>query len=93
MGCVLGKRATRRKRESNQRRASESAAAAAAINEAEGGRRNVPEFRLRIGAGAEAWPPWLVAVAGDEIKGWEPRRANSFEKLAKVLINSVNSRR
>ncbi|XP_042041742.1 probable serine/threonine-protein kinase At1g54610 isoform X1 [Salvia splendens] len=82
MGCVLGKRGTRRKRESNQRRATESAAAV--INEAEGGRRNVPEFRLRIGAGAEAWPPWLVAVAGDEIKGWEPRRANSFKKLAKI---------
>lgn len=30
------------------------------------------------------WPPWLTAVAGEAIKGWVPRRADSFEKLDKV---------
>ncbi|CAA3006928.1 probable serine threonine- kinase At1g54610, partial [Olea europaea subsp. europaea] len=29
------------------------------------------------------WPPWLVAVAGEAIRGWVPRRADSFEKLDK----------
>lgn len=30
------------------------------------------------------WPSWLAAVAGDAIKGWIPRKANTFEKLDKV---------
>lgn len=30
------------------------------------------------------WPAWLVAVAGESIRGWVPRRADSFEKLDKV---------
>lgn len=33
---------------------------------------------------AAGWPPWLAAVAGEAIKGWVPRRADSFEKLDKV---------
>lgn len=60
------------------------------------GRRSLPvaspEFRLRIGvdsAAAERWPSWLVDVAGDVIKDWKPRRANTFEKLDKVI--AVNS--
>ena len=32
----------------------------------------------------QGWPPWLLAAAGDAIQGWTPRRANSFERLAKV---------
>lgn len=32
----------------------------------------------------QGWPAWLVAVAGDAIKDWTPRRANTFEKLDKV---------
>ncbi|KAI3785909.1 hypothetical protein L1987_45035 [Smallanthus sonchifolius] len=31
-----------------------------------------------------AWPSWLSDVAGDAIKDWTPRRANSFEKLDKI---------
>ncbi|TKY71059.1 serine/threonine-protein kinase [Spatholobus suberectus] len=27
------------------------------------------------------WPLWLSSVAAEAIKGWEPRRADSFEKL------------
>ncbi|KAG1335306.1 putative serine/threonine-protein kinase [Cocos nucifera] len=32
---------------------------------------------------AAGWPPWLAAVAGEAIRGWLPRRADSFEKLDK----------
>lgn len=31
------------------------------------------------------WPSWLTAVAGEAISGWIPRRADSFEKLDKVI--------
>ncbi|XP_020111597.1 probable serine/threonine-protein kinase At1g54610 [Ananas comosus] len=30
------------------------------------------------------WPSWLTAVAGEAVKGWLPRRADSFEKLDKI---------
>ncbi|KAF7822709.1 putative serine/threonine-protein kinase [Senna tora] len=33
---------------------------------------------------AAGWPQWLAAVAGEAIKGWLPRRADSFEKLDKI---------
>ncbi|KAF6166861.1 hypothetical protein GIB67_026640 [Kingdonia uniflora] len=33
---------------------------------------------------AAGWPAWLAAVAGEAIKGWVPRRADSFEKLDKI---------
>lgn len=36
---------------------------------------------------AAEWPSWLTSVAGDAIKGWVPRRADSFEKLDKVSSN------
>ncbi|KAA8540643.1 hypothetical protein F0562_024438 [Nyssa sinensis] len=32
----------------------------------------------------QGWPSWLSAVAGDAIKDWTPRRANTFEKLDKI---------
>lgn len=35
---------------------------------------------------AAGWPTWLAAVAGDAIRGWVPRRADSFEKLDKVMF-------
>ena len=39
---------------------------------------------------AAGWPPWLASVAGEAIKGWVPRRADSFEKLDKVtLLSSI----
>ncbi|KAK7358688.1 hypothetical protein VNO77_00626 [Canavalia gladiata] len=47
-----------------------------------------PEHRrLRLDsftATPQGWPPWLMAVAGDAIRDWTPRRANTFEKLAKI---------
>ncbi|PRQ31268.1 putative protein-serine/threonine kinase CMGC-CDK-CRK7-CDK9 family [Rosa chinensis] len=33
---------------------------------------------------AAGWPSWLAGVAGEAIKGWIPRRADSFEKLDKI---------
>ena len=33
---------------------------------------------------AAGWPAWLSSVAGDAIKGWIPRSANTFERLHKV---------
>ncbi|MCL7040762.1 hypothetical protein MKW94_028485 [Papaver nudicaule] len=33
---------------------------------------------------AAGWPPWLAAVAGEAIRGWVPRRADSFEKMDKI---------
>ncbi|XP_065873691.1 probable serine/threonine-protein kinase At1g54610 [Euphorbia lathyris] len=33
---------------------------------------------------AAGWPSWLASVAGDAIKGWVPRRANTFEKLDRI---------
>lgn len=38
---------------------------------------------------AAGWPSWLTAVAGEAIKGWLPRRADSFEKLEKVCSKSL----
>lgn len=33
---------------------------------------------------AAGWPSWLALVAGEAIKGWIPRKADSFEKLDKI---------
>ncbi|XP_022748937.1 probable serine/threonine-protein kinase At1g54610 [Durio zibethinus] len=40
---------------------------------------------------AAGWPSWLVAVAGEAIKGWIPRRANTFEKLDKIGEGTYSS--
>lgn len=47
------------------------------------GVRRVPKAIIgeQVAAG---WPVWLSNVAGEAIKGWIPRRANTFEKLEKV---------
>ncbi|GMP54584.1 hypothetical protein CsSME_00019709 [Camellia sinensis var. sinensis] len=37
------------------------------------------------------WPSWLAAVAGEAIKGWVPRRADSFEKLDKIGQGTYSS--
>ncbi|KAK3042523.1 hypothetical protein RJ639_000247 [Escallonia herrerae] len=44
-------------------------------------RRLKPEYPLKTNQG---WPPWLCAVAGEAIKDWTPRRANTFKKLDKI---------
>ncbi|KAJ7948325.1 Protein kinase-like protein [Quillaja saponaria] len=40
---------------------------------------------------AAGWPGWLSSVAGDAIKGWLPRSANSFEKLDKIGQGTYSS--
>ncbi|KAL7602646.1 probable serine/threonine-protein kinase At1g54610 [Lactuca sativa] len=40
-----------------------------------------PEYTLKTSQG---WPSWLCDVAGEAIKDWTPRRANTFEKLDKI---------
>lgn len=35
---------------------------------------------------AAGWPSWLAASAGEAIRGWVPKRAESFEKLDKVHV-------
>ncbi|KAK2999920.1 hypothetical protein RJ639_024238 [Escallonia herrerae] len=37
------------------------------------------------------WPSWLTAVAGEAIKGWVPRKAESFEKLDKIGQGTYSS--
>lgn len=34
---------------------------------------------------AAGWPAWLTTVAGEAIHGWVPLKAESFEKLEKVM--------
>ncbi|KAF7822981.1 putative serine/threonine-protein kinase [Senna tora] len=33
---------------------------------------------------AAGWPAWLSSVAGEAIKGWIPRSANTFERICKI---------
>ncbi|CAI0460994.1 unnamed protein product [Linum tenue] len=40
---------------------------------------------------AAGWPAWLVSVAGESIKGWVPRKANSFEKLDRIGQGTYSS--
>lgn len=49
-------------------------------------------MRSIITVNQQGWPSWLVAVAGDAIKDWIPRRANTFEKLdkARLLLKSLS---
>ncbi|KAJ4827045.1 hypothetical protein Tsubulata_030793 [Turnera subulata] len=39
---------------------------------------------LRPAMGQSVWPQWLISVAEEAVKGWVPRRADSFEKLEKI---------
>lgn len=39
---------------------------------------------LSLEVNQQGWPSWLMAVAGEAIRDWSPRRANTFEKLEKV---------
>ncbi|KAK6915889.1 Protein kinase domain [Dillenia turbinata] len=40
---------------------------------------------------AAGWPSWLTSVAGEAIRGWVPRRADSFEKLEKIGQGTYSS--
>ncbi|GAA0140750.1 non-receptor serine/threonine protein kinase [Lithospermum erythrorhizon] len=43
-----------------------------------------PPKHIRGEQVAAGWPSWLSEVAGEAINGWIPRRADTFEKLAKI---------
>lgn len=40
---------------------------------------------------AAGWPSWLASVAAEAVKGWLPRRADSFEKLDKIGQGTYSS--
>ncbi|KAK2976314.1 hypothetical protein RJ640_029218 [Escallonia rubra] len=40
---------------------------------------------------AAGWPAWLAAAASEAIKGWVPRRADTFEKLDKIGQGTYSS--
>ncbi|KAK1315676.1 putative serine/threonine-protein kinase [Acorus calamus] len=46
--------------------------------------RNLPRHLYGEQVVAGGWPSWLSMVAGEAIKGWTPRRADTFEKLDKI---------
>ena len=95
MGCVLGKRVTgdgsRRKsskrknsgQEKTEKKVEKQSSRKNLAGEAPAPEKLRPlsEFRVKTSQG---WPSWLSEVAGDAIKDWTPRRANTFEKLDKV---------
>ncbi|CAH9119559.1 unnamed protein product [Cuscuta epithymum] len=45
---------------------------------------NLRSFATSSATNEQGWPLWLVDVAGDAIKDWTPRRANTFQKLDKI---------
>ncbi|CAL9763423.1 unnamed protein product [Musa acuminata subsp. burmannicoides] len=81
-----------RKVQAHQRQATADVGAHREGSEAIGVSSNIQE-NLRIvdvpsGSAREhvaaGWPSWFVSVAGEAVKGWLPRRANSFKKLDKI---------
>ena len=46
--------------------------------------RSGPLDSERVAHVAAGWPAWLTSVAGEAVRGWVPRRADSFEKLEKA---------
>ncbi|MBA0761745.1 hypothetical protein Gotri_024342, partial [Gossypium trilobum] len=41
-------------------------------------------WRMTLDLNQKRWPSWLMAVAGEAIRDWTPRRANTFQKLDKI---------
>ncbi|XP_011100264.1 probable serine/threonine-protein kinase At1g54610 [Sesamum indicum] len=54
------------------------------------GLRNLPKA-IEGEQVAAGWPSWLVAVAGEAIRGWIPRKADTFEKLDKIGQGTYSS--
>ncbi|KAF0924489.1 hypothetical protein E2562_010136 [Oryza meyeriana var. granulata] len=85
MGCVLSTAAAAAAAAARSVSPSSSAAAAIPTGEVPGSSElhgiAAPPRSQAPGTG---WPPWLVAVAGDALSGWAPRRADEFEKIAKI---------
>uniref|UniRef100_A0A6V7Q7K3 [RNA-polymerase]-subunit kinase n=1 Tax=Ananas comosus var. bracteatus TaxID=296719 RepID=A0A6V7Q7K3_ANACO len=60
----------------------------AAFDKARVGGRQVGNSHVPNGVEGEhaaaGWPRWLTEVAGEAVRGWLPRKAESFEKLDKI---------
>ena len=95
MGCVLGTGEGARRRSSNnknsvpvqektnKKKSGENGEKSGSALQAPEKLRSLSEFRVKTCRG---WPLWLSEVAGDAQRDWTPRRANSFQKLDKVLF-------
>lgn len=64
----------------------------------EGRRRSKPNQRLsnvpkhaRGEQVAAGWPVWLTEACGEALSGWIPRRADTFEKIDKVIFFCFSS--
>lgn len=53
--------------------------------------RSKPRPELSLSVPQQGWPSWLMAVAGDAIGDWTPRRASTFEKLDKVIKTLIQN--
>ncbi|XP_058786385.1 probable serine/threonine-protein kinase At1g54610 [Vicia villosa] len=100
MGCVLGTAAgdgdQRRRRREQRKDSSEGRNNVVRVREKQTSRHtgdfpgNLPALEHRkpmldpCAVNQQGWPSWLMAVAGEAIGDWTPRRANTFEKLAKI---------
>ncbi|WOG89241.1 hypothetical protein DCAR_0208478 [Daucus carota subsp. sativus] len=93
MGCVLGTGEGARRRSSNnknsvpvqektnKKKSGENGEKSGSALQAPEKLRSLSEFRVKTCRG---WPLWLSEVAGDALRDWTPRRANSFQKLDKI---------
>lgn len=60
------------------------------LNSNLGLRGDVPNGVEAEQVSSAGWPRWLTDVAGEAVRGWVPRKAESFEKLDKVLSLTLN---
>ncbi|GAU38107.1 hypothetical protein TSUD_317940, partial [Trifolium subterraneum] len=100
MGCVLGTPAgdgdQRRHRKDQRNGSSEVVNNVVTVREKQKHRHTgdfpgtLPAIERRkpildpLAVNQQGWPSWLMAVAGEAIGDWTPRRANTFEKLSKI---------
>ncbi|WOL03624.1 hypothetical protein Cni_G12344 [Canna indica] len=83
-----GKGSGQHKRATSEARANVADATSTIVRRGTVDEQNITISHVRNGFMSEhvsaGWPSWLTAVAGDAVKGWLPRRADSFEKLNKI---------
>ncbi|KAJ4850147.1 hypothetical protein Tsubulata_000627 [Turnera subulata] len=100
MGCVLGKAGNSRRGDRSSGEPASSAVVGrkkeAGAVQRQKASAHTGDFSLTTAAdrrrpraelcltNQQGWPAWLMAVAGDAIGDWTPRRANTFEKLDKI---------
>lgn len=89
MGSVIGrhlKQQHHRKKEVNESSSSTAHDVHDVVNrkKEENQKDGPPQQRISGDQVAAGWPSWLSAVAGEAIQGWVPRRADTFEKIAKI---------